>query len=820
MASPANPASTKPLAITNPATTNPATTNHASPANHTGVVQSHTPLYSRGMSLSRFFLSVAMLLPAAVSALDFDRDIQPILSDKCFHCHGPDGATREADLRMDTREGATLVNKHGEAAIVPGKPEDSIAMHRILTDDPDDLMPPPDSNRSLSKKEKEMLRQWIADGAEWSEHWAFIKPEAAKINTSNRDWKRNAIDQLVLAKVSENGLVVNAEADPETLLRRLTLDLTGLAPTPEEQVAYLADSEDSRYEKAVDRLLDSQHYGERMAWPWLDLARYSDSNGYQHDADRTMYPWRDWVVRAFNDNMSFDEFTVWQLAGDLLEKPTFDQRLATAFLRNSMINGEGGRIAEENRVEYIFDHLETVGTAWLALTFNCARCHDHKYDPLSQKDYYRFFAFFNQTPIDGGHKGGHGDSPPILKLPDEIDEEQRLKAIVDELKKEEKAAEDKEPFKAQIAKADKALKEYRKKQTIVMVMEDGKPRKTFVLNKGSYQSPTDEVSAGVPGVLPALPEGVAPDRLALARWLISEENPLTARVVMNRLWAQFFGIGLVKTTENFGVQGERPVNQALLDWLAVEFVRSGWDMKHMVRLIVTSDTYRQSSTVTPDALEKDPQNRYLARGARFRLPSWMIRDQALSISGLLNPEFGGPGVRPYQPPGVWEEMSFGKIKYKQNEGEELYRRSLYIFWRRIVAPTMFFDAAGRQVCEVKDKRTNTPLHALSTLNDPAYVEAGRALAAELLAEDLSPPDRIVKLYRRVLGRAPRDEEIRVMLAGLERLTKQYAADPDLAQAYLQVGKFHLPEEVDRIEAAAYANICLLALNLDETLTRE
>jgi hypothetical protein len=761
-------------------------------------------------------ITLALLLAGPAMALDFDRDIRPILSDKCFHCHGPDPKTREAKLRLDTLEGATA--KHGDgAAIVPGKPDQSMAMHRVLTDDPDDQMPPPDSNRVITPEEIAKLRQWIKEGAPWSEHWAYVPPK----NRLPRDQKQNPIDYFVERKLKEEGLPIGPPADRQTLLRRVTLDLTGLAPTLDEQNRFLADSSDDAYARLVDRLLKSPQYGERMAWPWLDLARYADSNGYQHDADRKMYPWRDWVVKAFNENMPFDQFTIWQLAGDLLPDSTFEQRMATAFLRNSMINAEGGRIPEENRVEYIFDHLETVGTAWLGLTFNCARCHDHKYDELSQKDYYRFFAFFNQTPVDGEHEFSNKEvEPPLLKIPEEEAREKQLEAEWKQLKESYEKDKADVDLKAKYDAARKALNQFRRKQVVMMVMEDGHPRKTFTLVKGGYQSHDEEVTAGVPHFLDQLPENVPADRLALARWLVSGDNPLTARVVMNRLWAQFFGIGLVKTTENFGVQGERPVNHDLLDWLAVEFVRSGWDVQHMVRMIVSSDAYRRSSDVRPDMLEKDPANRFLARGARYRMPSWMIRDQALAVSGLLVPTMGGPGVNTYQPPGVWEEMSFGKIQYKQGTGDDLYRRSLYLFWRRIVGPTMFFDSADRQVCEVKDKLTNTPLHALSVLNDPAYVEAGRALAVTLMENHPTEQERIEALYKRILCRAPKPEEVAIMSRALQRFKKQYAADAELAQAYLHVGEYRIPDSLDPVEAAAYANACLMALNLDETLTRE
>src|SRR5262245_55064216 len=566
--------------------------------------------------------------------VNFGRDILPILSDNCFQCHGPDAKVRKAGLRLDTQEGALRTT---DPVIRPGQSDQSELVRRISSAEAAKVMPPPKSNHRLTSQQIELLRRWIDQGAKWGRHWAFEKPQRPPLPTvQDSRWQRNPIDQLVLARLEAEGLKPSPEAERTTLIRRLTLDLTGLPPTPAEVDAFLADSSPDAYEKLVDRLLASPHYGERMVWEWLDAARYSDSNGYQGDAERTMWPWRDWAIDALNRNMPFDQFTVWQLAGDPLPNPKTEQRLATAFCRNHMINGEGGRIPEENRIDYVMDMAETAGTVWLGLTFNCCRCHDHKFDALTQRDYYGLFAFFNQTPINGG--GGDPQTRPVLEVapPGQREKLAALDAAtgaavarVDEAEKKlsppaglkgevlaalktpaaKRTRPQVEQLEKHYQKADPAhadlLRKHRealaardaaaKAVVRVMVMEDmPKPRETFLLVRGSYEKPGEKVSAGVPASLPGLPAEAPRNRLGLARWLVSPDNPLTARVTINRTWQQFFGAGLVKTPEDFGVQGEGASHPALLDWLASEFART-WDVKHLHRLIVTSAAYRQSS---------------------------------------------------------------------------------------------------------------------------------------------------------------------------------------------------------------------------------
>jgi hypothetical protein len=809
------------------------------------------------------------------AAVDFSREVLPILSDNCFRCHGPDARVRKAGLRLDTPDGAL---RKTEPVIVPGKSSESALVRRITSGDPEKVMPPPRSGRQLTPRQIELLKRWIDDGARWGTHWAFEAPRRPPLPAVRAaDWPRNPIDHFVLARLEAEGLRPSPEAPRETLIRRLSLDLTGLPPTPEEVARARNDQAADWYERAVDRFLASPHYGERMVWDWLDAARYADSNGYQGDGERTMWPWRDWAVDALNRNLPLDQFTVWQLAGDLLPEATTEQKLATAFCRNHMINGEGGRIAEENRVDYVMDMSETTATVWLGLTFNCCRCHDHKFDPLTQRDYYSLFAFFNQTPITGG--GGDPQTRPVLEMAsreqtaklDELAQKVRSAAAeVDDLEvkilprptgqpasastktaglKPEIVAPLKEPAekrnRGQIEQLEKhfaadepayaaLLKKHRttveardalsRSLPRVMVMEDmPKPRDTFILTRGSYEKPGDKVSAALPVSL-VRPDTIVPgpttNRLGLARWLVSPENPLTARVTVNRAWQQFFGTGLVKTTEDFGLQGEKPSHPELLDWLATEFVRSGWDTKALHRLIVTSAAYRQSSKVTPALHERDPQNRLLARGPRFRMPSWMIRDQALAASGLLVRNLGGAPVKPYQPPGVWEEATFGGKRYQQDKGDALYRRSVYTFWRRIVGPTEFFDSAPRQTCVVKPTRTNSPLHALTTLNDVTFVEAARALAERVLQSSASAEDRLELAFRRVLARRPTAEEKQVLLAAVARMRREFAADPAAAKKLLGVGESKRDEKLDPVEHAAYTALCSAILNLDEALMKE
>lgn len=805
-----------------------------------------------------------LLLPIARGRADdrveFSRDIRPILSENCFFCHGPDAEARTADLRLDQEAAARTV-------IEAGDPAASELFRRVTSDDEFEQMPPPEANRRLTSEQVALLARWIEQGASWGTHWAYApleRPELPALLERSSEQTRPAhpIDRFVQARLAQEGLDPAPLAEPRTLIRRVTLDLTGLPPTPDEVTAFLADAgiaadggiatyggDESRtaargdrfeqaYARLVDRLLASPAFGERLAWDWLDAARYADSNGYQGDQERTMWPWRDWVVQAFNENMPFDQFTVWQLAGDLLPNATFEQRLATGFCRNHMINGEGGRIPEENRVDYVMDMSETAGTVWLAMTLNCCRCHDHKFDPLTQRDYYSMTAFFNQTPVDGG--GGNPQTPPVLAAPTTRQREalaaidQQLASLDEQLQVlagSEQAGENDTQRTALNDRRQQLEAERKQVQDAVpqvMVMQDrDEPRTTYVLDRGLYNKPGETVAAAVPASLPPLPDQAPRDRLGLARWLVSDTNPLTARVVVNRFWQQFFGIGLVKTAEDFGVQGEIPAYRDMLNWLAAEFRDGGWDVKRLLRTIVTSRTYRHSSRIEAPGdggitlAELDPENRLLARGPRYRLPSWMLRDQALAAAGLLSQRIGGPPVNVYQPPGVWEEATFGKKQYQQDHGESLYRRSLYIFWRRIVGPTVFFDNASRQTCTVKVFRTNTPLHALLTLNDVTYVESARVLAEQTLLQSGTADDqRLNFVFQRLLARNASAAEREILLAGLNRTRDEFADSPDAAMRLISIGEWTRSGQLAPVEHAAWTAVCLAVMNLDETLNKE
>jgi len=822
--------------------------------------------------------------------IDFTRDIRPILSNNCFHCHGPDGEARQADLRLDRKQDA-FTDRGGYRIIVPGKPEKSELYRRMSSGDADVRMPPATEKQQPTKADIALVRRWIDQGAPWEGHWAYQPPQRPPIpNVKNAEWMRNPIDAFILARLEREGLSPSPEARNTTLLRRVTLDLTGLPPTIAEMDAFLNDESPHAYERAVERLLASPAYGERMAWNWLDAARYADTNGYQGDPERTMWPWRDWLVNALNANKPFDEFTIEMLAGDLLPKPGTEQLMATGFNRNHMHNGEGGRIPEETRVENVMDRVETTSTVWLGLTMTCARCHDHKYDPITQQEYYRLYAFFNRLSSNGG--GRSGQLPPVVEYLSPEDKTRRAelnrrvknaaekvaevenklfpqseetstetgtkanqadlpKAIRKALSRSPAGRDDKtldrlikhfEKSPPKYADRLKQLKDARAKRQRfnrqlprVMIMDDKRDRKTFVLRKGTYNKPTGEpLQAGVPAVLPPLPKDAPPNRLTLARWLVSPKHPLTARVTVNRYWQLFFGTGLVKTSEDFGIQGEKPSHPRLLDWLATEFVHSGWDVKHIHRLIVTSATYRQSSSfkarrsnpagsrATPPTVMQtiDPANRLLSRFPRYRRPSWMLRDQALAVSGLLVPELGGEPVKPYQPEGVWAEATFGKKRYRRDNGKKLYRRSLYIFWRRIVGPTLFFDTSARQTCVVKPTRTNSPLHALTTLNDTTYVEAARVFAQRVMQAKQSPQERIAFAFRLATARHPEPQERDILLKRLRLLKRQYRTNPAQAEQLLQVGEFPRDESLNTADHAAYTALCSLLLNLDEVLSKE
>jgi hypothetical protein len=1009
-------------------------------------------------------------------SVDFDREIRPILADRCYKCHGPDENERQAELRLDLPDAIFRPAESGRPAVVPGKPAESGLYRRISATRKGFLMPPPDSGKTLSVAEKELLRRWIEEGAPYQAHWSFVAPVRPPVPAVKaRSWPRGTLDHFILARLESAGLRPWPEADRVTLIRRLNLDLTGLPPTPAEVDAFLADTAEDAYEAVVDRLLASPHFGERMALDWLDAARFADTHGYHLDSGRDMTSWRDWVIDAFNRNLAFDRFTIEQLAGDLLPDASRAQKIASGFHRNHMINYEGGAIPAEYQNAYIVDRVNTTGTVWLGLTIGCAQCHDHKFDPLTQREYYQLYAFFNNV-AELGLDGKKGNAAPMLKLPTPEQQaelqsldakaarvEERLAGSWDELdtaqvaweqaaanpepvawtilepsdlfssagatlsKRDDRSIvadgknadrdtyrvlapaglgaitalrvealpddslaaggpgrsaggnmvlteitlavttaldlEKQEPVKLAAASADysqakfpvaaaidgkpetgwaigpqygkphaaifelerpreigccellaitldfqsthaqhqlgrfrlsvsaakdprgtelppaniaRILKrcpeertetEERTVQTFfrtkiapegkqlvaeiarlkaerdgldaklptTMVMEElREPRETYILDRGQYDKRGEKVVAGVPACLPLLPEddhGV-PNRLALARWLVDPGHPLVGRVIVNRYWQMFFGTGIVKTVEDFGSQGELPSHPELLDWLAATFVAPGsgpaWDVKALVRRIVTSATYRQASTVAPALAARDPENRLLARGPRLRLPAEFLRDQALAVSGLLDGRIGGASVSPYQPPGLWEELTsrldganFSAQVYNPSHGPDLYRRSMYTFWKRTSPPPALatFDAPDRETCTVRRARTNTPLQALVLLNDPTYVEAARKLAERLMSEADSRDARITLAFRLATGRPPRATELRLLGDLFEASLSDFHARPQTALKLLQVGEAPRNERLDVTELAAWTMVASTVLNLDETVTR-
>lgn len=738
------------------------------------------------------------------TALDFANDIRPILSDSCYHCHGPDAKAREADLRFDDRA----------AAISSGVFTSGAMLERLTTNDPDLRMPPPDSKRRLRAQDRNKLKRWLEAGAAWPEddrHWAFIppvRPDFPQVN--DRKWPTNGIDQFVLARLEQQGLKASPEADKATLLRRVSFDLTGLPPTLAELDAFLSDQSQEAYERAVDRLLESPRYGEHMALDWLEAARYADTDGYQNDRIRYMWVWRDWLIKALNDNMPFDRFVTEQMAGDLLPDRDFYTQVATGFNRNHRINSEGGSIPDEWIVEYVADRVETTGTMFLGLTLNCSRCHDHKYDPITQKDFYRLFAFFNNID-EAGLGPNNGNSPPFIKVPQSWPN----------LSEQERAFVVPEPAKISVTQTSVPRPQSGKPDTVMVLHELDEARDTYRLERGQYDHP-DKSEVLKPATPPVL-DGWNPDwpanRLGLAHWLTAPDHPLTARVTVNRIWQRYFGLGLVKTSENFGVQGELPSHPKLLDWLATEFIASGWDVKALHKLIVTSSTYRQSSVASPQLQERDPENRLLARGPRKRLSPFALRDAVLFAGGLLKEKIGGPSVKPYMPPAIWSSIS--NAKYKQDEGESLYRRSLYTYWRRTVPPPtmMTFNAAARETCIVRMDHTTTPLQALTLMNNVAFVESARHLAERVLSVDgLTPPQRIGQAFRWATSRAPNTDELAVLLDDLESYRHDFLKNTEDAKRLLAIGEKPNDPNLDPAELAAYTLVANTILNLDEAIS--
>ena len=974
--------------------------------------------------LSPFLLSGA--------ELSFNRDIRPILADQCFQCHGPDPNNRKAGLRLDIEKDAKLALKNGHIGLVAGKPEQSGVFQRVTHSSKGLRMPPAYAGReALSAKDVEKLKLWIEQGAVYEAHWAFIPPVARP---------GGSIDGFVRAKLQQEGLKPSAPASRNELLRRLSFDLTGLPPTITELNNFQNDHSPTAYDKQVDRLLALPRYAERMTWRWLEAARFADTNGYQSDGVRDMYRWRDWVIDAFATNKPFDKFTVEQLAGDLLPNATLEQKMATAFHRNHRTTAEGGIVPEEFRTEYVADRAETTSTVFLGLTMGCARCHDHKYDPITQRDFYSMFAYFNNIP-EKGLVYNFGNDEPLIKAPTreqakqlaELDaklalaqkavdrarprwnreqsrwkmqgdwmpseglayqnklagadsifdgkrivtekggtvvynylspftfsawakpaentgailsiaedyaegnghglylmngkvrlniifrwtdigirieteesfkldqwqhivatydgsryakgvriyidgREQRLKVLFDELnypmnfkhplqigagngmnfrgaiedvrmytralnQDEVIALGDRAPLSPasrteklrlafldsikppeiaaeRVARAQRD--EYLATLPTLMVMQEGPKHQAHILKRGAYDAPGDAVDPATPSALPASPVGTRADRLGLAQWLVSKQNPLLARVTVNRYWQMMFGIGIVKTVDDFGSQGEAPIHQDLLDWLAVDFVDHGWDVKHLIKTIVTSDTYRQSSRLNAELLNRDPQNRLMARAPRYRLAPEMIRDNALAVSGLLVEKTGGPSVKPYQPAGLWQELAGGG-GYAQDHGESLYRRSLYTFWKRTIAPPSMvnFDSPSRESCTVRESRTNTPLQALNLMNDVTFLEAARKLAERVMREGGSTADtRLNYAFRLVLSRTPSLKELALLRGAYDRDAALFAGQPTEASKLLDQGESPMPRKISRPELAAWTQVASILLNLDETITRQ
>ena len=763
-----------------------------------------------------------LIFPPAAKAddlLDFNRDIRPILSNHCFPCHGPDAKTRQAKLRLDVRRQAIE-----KGAVVPGQPRASELLSRIEHSDQVKRMPPATTGKTLTPAQKNKLQHWIAEGANYDTHWAWVPPVRPAIPAGkNVAWPRNQIDYFILSQLEQVGLTPSPEASRSTLIRRLSLDLTGLPPSLEEVESFINSSSEHDYNDLVERLLASTRFGERMAQHWLDLARYADSDGYHDDTNRSMWPYRDYVISSFNQNKPFDTFTREQIAGDQIPDATREQKVGSAFHRNGPTSSEGGANPDEYRIKYAVDRVNTTAAVWLGVTLQCAECHDHKFDPFSQREFYQFMAFFDQVP--GNHLFRGLYAPPSITLPsvDQSNQLTKLEAVVTKLEKKDENEE--EENNTQLMAAKKERDEFRDTIPQLRVMQDSEIQQpTHVLVRGDFRQPAERVHPGVPAVFPPLPEVTSP-RLALAEWLVSADNPLPARVIVNRFWAMLFGRGIVKTAEDFGSQGEPPSHPKLLDWLALEFITSGWDVKHLLKYIVTSSTYRQSSAANAEQWRADPENRLLARGARFRLPAEMIRDNALYISGLLKEKIGGPSAKPYQPSGLWKEMSYGNSSgkgYQQDHGDNLYRRGIYTFWKRSILYPAFaiFDAPNREECTVRRPRTNTPLQAFVTLNSTAFVEAARVFAERILREELGPEDRIDLAMEIALARSPSAVEKETLQGLLADMKAHYQTEPDEACRIIAVGEWPVATDFSPVTLAAWTSVAQAILNLDETQTKE
>lgn len=801
----------------------------------------------------------------AADAIDFSRDISPILSKKCFQCHGPDEGHRKGDLRLDKPDAldGPFADHDGYQAIVPGNLEKSDLWYRVTTDDEDDLMPPEKSNlAALTDNEKALIKQWIEEGGKYDTFWAFIPPARRDLPVVDSErWGQSAIDRFIMDRLIREGLTPNPRADRRTLIRRLSLDLTGLPPTREEIQAFLEDTSDTAYEDLVDRLLGSPRYGEHMAKYWLDLVRFADTNGLHHDHYRDMSPYREWVIRAFNENLGYDDFSSYQIAGDLYESPSTDQLVASGFNRLHLVIDVGTALPEESYTRNVMDRVTAFGTAFMGLSVQCASCHDHKFDPVTMKDFYQLFAFFNNfdgEPETGGRNGldfKRGLQKPYIELPSPQQSAQ-LEAYDQEIQSVESKIKDREETLAQAAeKTEQANEEGKpKKQTdpdietwkkeldrlkkerdevqmavpAALVMKEREEiRPAYMLKRGNYDQLGDVVQRDTPGFLPPMKSGAEhKTRRDLARWVVDPSNPLTARVAVNRFWQQCFGIGLVKTSEDFGAQGERPSHAGLLDYLAMQFIESGWDIKQLMRTIVLSETYQQSSVITPEKRAKDPENRLLARGARFRMDSEMIRDHVLMVSGLLNLEIGGKSVKPPQPAKLWEIVampySYPRV-YEPDQGKKAYRRSVYTFWKRALPPPQMsiFDAPTREACIARRERTNTPLQALLMMNEPEYFRAAAATARQLLSRNgLSDQERIQVAYESITSRQPGSRTTETLKQALDGFRQLYAQDNESASTLIAHYVGDGVEDVQVGELAAWTMLTHSLFNLDIVKTRQ
>ncbi|RYE19932.1 MAG: DUF1553 domain-containing protein [Sphingobacteriales bacterium] len=746
--------------------------------------------------------STAESIPDQVT---YNFDVRPILSDKCFACHGPDANKREADLRLDIAEEAykALKDNPKAHALVPGDPKLSEVFIRVSTSDSSIMMPPPQSNlKKLSEHEVAVIEKWIKQGAKYEKHWAFTPPKKAPLpKVDNKEWPKNEIDYFVLHKQEQHGLKPNEEADKERLLKRLALDITGLPPSLDLMNSFMADKSTNAYDKAMSKLFANKAYGEKMALHWLDVARYADSHGYQDDNYRSQWPWRDWVIHAFNNNLPYDKFITWQLAGDLLPNSNKEQLLATGFNRNHKITEEGGVIDEEYRVEYVTDRTNTFGKALLGVTMECAHCHDHKYDPFSQKEYYELYSFFNNIKEVGIES--------VVGGPDTYAKNPLMQVTNDDVKSILKF----------INKPDTS-------KLIVSVMGDNPDsvRKSYILKRGVYDQHGDQVTQGTPKAILAFDKNLPKNRLGLAKWLFDKRNPLTARVFVNQIWQEIFGRGLVKTAGDFGMQGELPSNPELLDWLAVDFMEHGWDIKRLVTKIVTSATYKQSAVVTRDQLAKDPDNIYLSHSPRHRVKAELVRDIVLASSGLLVKTIGGPSVKPYQPPGLWEAATSGRgllTNYQQDHNDALYRRGMYVFIKRTVPPPSMgiFDASNRDQCEVQRSTTNTPLQALIMLNDPTVLEASRVLAAKLLQEKSAEKDKLSKAFRLIVCRMPNEKELEHLTNYYYKMQQELKGNNDKSKKLISVGEYPEAKRIDIVKLAALMQTITVIYNLEETITK-